>query len=365
MRPSTPLLQSTPILLRDFIWHSLYHPTQGYFANQAPVVGFLEPPINFSALAGRRAYLEEVQRRYAQLQVSWLTPVEIFSPHVGATLARYMLEQALQQPSFASNSWSFASSMENNLRIYEIGGGTGTLALDVLSWLRHHHPRAYSQCHYTSLEISPSLAQLQKNRLRAAGHDEQRFRVQLGDAASPSTWVGPSEEPCFILAMEVLDNLPHDRCVNTKSGIADGSVWHETVISTVFEDTNVQRSDAAVYKEGLMPVRDPLIARCLDGYVDLYEASELKVASFRSIGSLVGNAVRRLVDASLQLEKTIFLPTGAMRLFDTLHAMRPSHTLICADFDNLPETRIHGWNAPLVATTVRIFFFYIGYFRRL
>ncbi len=32
---------------------------------------------------------------------------------------------------------------------------------------------------------------------------------------------------------------------------------------------------------------------------------------------------------------------------------RPSHTLIAADFDELPEVAVAGVNAPLVATTVR------------
>ena len=48
---------------------------------------------------------------------------------------------------------------------------------------------------------------------------------------------------------------------------------------------------------------------------------------------------------------SIFLPTGALQLFDTLHTVRPNHRLLAADFDFLPETVIQGKNAPLVATT--------------
>ena len=248
----------------------------------------------------------------------------------------------------------------NDLRIYEIGGGTGTLARDILSWLRHSHPTAYSRCRYTSLEISPSLAKLQKHRVHAAGHDEQRFHVEIGDAVVAGTWGTPSGEPCFILAMEVLDNLPHDRCVYTTSNYSEEKSWHQTVVSAV-GDNNHQRStdaDGKPYREGLVPVSDPLIQRCLNAYVDLHEGPELKGASLSSIGSLLGKALRFAVDASLHLEKTVFLPTGAVQLFDTLHAMRPLHTLICADFDHLPETTIHGRNAPLVATTVRDSFFF-------
>lgn len=49
---------------------------------------------------------------------------------------------------------------------------------------------------------------------------------------------------------------------------------------------------------------------------------------------------------------SIFLPTGALQLFDTLHRVRPNHRVLAADFDFLPETVIQGKNAPLVATTI-------------
>ena len=49
---------------------------------------------------------------------------------------------------------------------------------------------------------------------------------------------------------------------------------------------------------------------------------------------------------------TVFLPTGCMALLEALCAARPQHCLLAADFDALPETRIPGKNAPLVATTV-------------
>jgi hypothetical protein len=44
-----------------------------------------------------------------------------------------------------------------------------------------------------------------------------------------------------------------------------------------------------------------------------------------------------------------FLPTRALALLDALHAARPRHTLIAADFDGLPDVRIPGANAPLVS----------------
>lgn len=51
--------------------------------------------------------------------------------------------------------------------------------------------------------------------------------------------------------------------------------------------------------------------------------------------------------------EAVFLPTGSLQLLDTLHAMRPRHHMVAADFDHLPEVVIPGRNAPLVASTVR------------
>jgi hypothetical protein len=63
------------------------------------------------------------------MQVSWLTPVEIFQPHYGSAIARYILQHHAQQAQQAQQR------PEQPLRLYEVGGGTGTLARDIL--VRH------------------------------------------------------------------------------------------------------------------------------------------------------------------------------------------------------------------------------------
>lgn len=44
-----------------------------------------------------------------------------------------------------------------------------------------------------------------------AGHVD-KFKMLRGNAWDRSTWGDQEWGHCFILAMEVLDNLPHDRC---------------------------------------------------------------------------------------------------------------------------------------------------------
>jgi SAM-dependent MidA family methyltransferase len=79
---------------------------------------------------------------------AWMTPVEIFAPYFSEALARYMVSE------FEKNA------DESNLRVFEVGGGTGNNALHVLNFLEANHPSIYQGMHYTLIEISPTLVSL-------------------------------------------------------------------------------------------------------------------------------------------------------------------------------------------------------------
>ena len=87
----------------------------------APVVGSPPAPLDFTSLSGRPAYLQAVSKLYHQLQVQWLTPVELFQPHFGAAVAHHIWQEHVSR-----------GRAQQPLTIYELGGGTGTLACDVL-----------------------------------------------------------------------------------------------------------------------------------------------------------------------------------------------------------------------------------------
>ena len=80
--------------------------------------------------------------------------------------------------------------------------------------MREGHSTDYDSCQYTCVEISPQLAALQQETV-AEQHDHRgRFTVEQRDAADLSSWAAmPAADPTFVLMAEVLDNLPHDRCV--------------------------------------------------------------------------------------------------------------------------------------------------------
>lgn len=340
---SFPLRAACGRLLRDFIAHALYDPVKGYFSKRGQhPVGFLDPPIDFRALPGRISYLNELRNRYAALGVSWLTPVEIFSPHFGAAVANYVCSNLPKD--------------YQNLKVYEIGGGTGTLAKDVLHWMQTFRPDLYKTCRYVCIEISQPLAELQRQRVWASNDAHKGvFEVVVGDAGDGRVWqelekragnCGITEE-CTVLAMEVLDNLPHDRVVGWQgNGVYEDLIrWQETIVEERHRHGHQQ------YVETLRPVQDDLIRRCLMLYIQ--HTKEEEEQERRSIvGAFKRLAARIRLVLSQGQSETIFLPTGALHLFDTLHSVRPNHHLVAADFDFLPETIIQGLNAPLVSSTV-------------
>lgn len=47
-----------------------------------------------------------------------------------------------------------------------------------------------------------------------------------------------------------------------------------------------------------------------------------------------------------------WLPTRTLALLELLHGVRPNHSLLLADFSELPDVKVAGRGAPLVAQKV-------------
>ena len=296
-------------LLRDFVLDSLYNARSGYFgAPGSTVVGVLPEPLNFQRMVDRAAYSAAVAAAYTTgAGRSWFTPSELFKPLYSTGLARFVLTRWRQQGSGEA------------LRVYEVGGGSGTNARCFLDAVQRLSPKVYATMRYTNIEISAPLAEAQRT---ACARHAPAHAIVHHDAALAAAWGDSDNSPCFVLALEVLDNLPHDRVVRDEAG------WKETLVGGIGGDTR--------QREELQPVADHLIARCLDIYTR--HAKE-------SGGSWLARRWKRLRH-SIDI---VFLPTHCLLLLDTLAAARPRHVLIAADFDALPGVRIAGVNAPLVA----------------
>ncbi|XP_050220266.1 uncharacterized protein LOC126670554 [Mercurialis annua] len=307
---STDIVGDKPILVRDFIHSALYHPIHGYFSQRSKSVGVLENTIKFNQLQGRKSYISHLDKIYKQSDISWFTPVELFKPWYAHGIAEAIMRTA---------------NLSIPLKIYEIGGGSGTCAKGIMDYILLNAPsRVYNSMTYTSVEISPSLAEIQKETVGEIRSHLSKFRVECRDAADKSGWGEGEQQPCWVIMLEVLDNLPHDLVYSENQVLPWKEVWVE------------KQDDRKTLSELYKPLQDPLIKRCLE-ITEL--SSDKSISTARSVWSKVFPKPRRR-----------WLPTGCLNLLEVLHGALPKMSLIASDFSYLPDVSIPGESAPLVST---------------
>ncbi|GJN90199.1 hypothetical protein Rhopal_003198-T1 [Rhodotorula paludigena] len=384
------------MLSRDFIEDSLYNPNYGYFATKVEI---FDPDVakirsaasqgtgkgkgrapsareeelqaaeraegfDFGAFRTTAQFEDEVARRYMVFEGRgsghegegegeavmgkgvgrqvWHTPTELFKPWYGRALARYLCA------SYKLNLFPY-----NDLIIYEIGAGNGTLMGDILDYLAAHEPEVYARTKYRIIEISERLQGMQRGRAKGAGGDggaaelgkEKARRRGHEDKVeiigkSIFEWDRVVHEPCFFLAMEVLDNFPHDVVRYTTD-------THQPMQCVVSVDATGD------YAELYEPVSDPLIAR--------YLSLRSRLPSSRARGSpspvihplLARSPLLRSIYSTIPFAPNLsppeFLPTRQLELLEILRDKFPNHRMLMSDFDTLPEA-IEGVNAPVVQT---------------
>lgn len=254
-------------------------------------------------------------------------------------------------------------------------------------WLRQHQPEAYAETLYTCVEISPQLAQLQQHKVagppsttpgatpgtpggsgRLTGGHAGRFAVRCHDAADAAAWAehdtrgdssssqreAEGQRHCYILACEVLDNLPHDRV--WRAGV--GRPWQQTMVALPPEDASSGSSSSSLSgslyhtaqasrpggggktwrartpEEVLQPLTDPLILHCMeaadaaaagDGHGDSNASGSNSSSSGGWTGRLASALHRVLAGAAGEV---LWLPTGCLKLVGTLHQVRGVKGLI-------------------------------------
>ncbi|KAF3975705.1 hypothetical protein CMV_001057 [Castanea mollissima] len=312
---STHIVPDKPILVRDFIHSALYHPTHGYFSQRPASVGVLHKTISFNNLQGRKAYMKYLDNIYKQNDIAWFTPVELFKPWYAHGIAESIMRTA---------------NLSVPLKIYEIGGGSGTCAKGILDYIMLNAPtRVYNNMTYISVEISPSLAEIQRQTVGEVRTHLSKFRVECRDAADRSGWGDADQQPCWVIMLEVLDNLPHDL------------IYSENQVSPWMEVWVGKKHDRETHSELFKPLQDSLITRCVEimDWEKDHSNQSGSVSMARSIWSKVFPKPRRC-----------WLPTGCLRLLEVLHGVLPKMSLIASDFSYLPDVRIPGERAPLVST---------------
>lgn len=312
---STKFVGESPILVRDFIRAALYDPEHGYFSQRSDSVGVLDRGIKFNQLNGRKAYMKHLDAIYKQSGISWFTPVELFKPWYAHGIAEAIMR---------------TTNLSVPLKIYEIGGGSGTCARGIMDYIKLNAPsRVYDSMTYVSVEISSSLAQKQLETVGEVSSHLKKFSVECRDAADPSGW-GLDQQPCWVIMLEVLDNLPHD-LIYSKNQV---SPWMEVWVE--------KKHDKPELSELYKPLEDPLIESCME-ILDLAQDGKTR-------GSVTASVAQSFWSKVFPRPRRCWLPTGCLKLLEVLHGALPKMSLVASDFSYLPDVRIPGERAPLVAT---------------
>eukprot|EP00842_Homolaphlyctis_polyrhiza_P004487 jgi/Hompol1/5039/HPOL_004131-RA len=366
------------MLARDFVHNSLYHPSYGYFSKNAYIFSPPEP-IAFGNFKDSASFMDHLSKLYKDVEDEhigdgtiarqvWHTPSELFrasllhtfafegdiyiyihtyiqsimislrltserrsavytcpkllssfslQPHYGRAVAKHIISQFKSDPRGA-----------DRLTLYEVGAGNGTLMRDILDYIALCEPEIYKTVQYNIIEISTKLAGRQE-RTRSARHISGRHSCVRIINKSVFDWDQVVPEPCFFIAMEVIDNFAHDL---VRYDIATREPQQGIVLIGADAD----------FQEAFEPVSDPLIKRYLDIRARTGYVSPLKTPSW-------SERIKRMMPLAPNMTEREFLPTHSLLLIDRLQKYFPNHRLVVSDFDSLPEA-VPGIDGPVVQT---------------
>ncbi|KAN0031719.1 hypothetical protein ACTFIV_005585 [Dictyostelium citrinum] len=337
LQPQNNSIKKKTQLMRDFIQESLYNKDYGYFQTKEVIIpSDIETP-QLNSFANFREYTNYLHYIYKSLEHAWLTPVEIFKPYYSWSISNYIIEKFKQIQ---------INQADAKLKIYEIGAGSGTNALNILNHIRDNHKEIYDAMEYKIIEISKPLAQKQLTRIKQS---HPKLNINITNANILEWNQAEEKDECFIVLTEVIDNLPHDKITITSNGI-----FESIVDSTVFEsvkgkDNIIQKKQiSGFHREESRPLTDPIIKEYLE-----YEKSKISSNSPLSLINNLINFYKVNIKSFFKGDETKYLPTVCFKLFQIFSYYFPKHHIILADFDELPSL-VSGENAPTVQEKIPI-----------
>ena len=318
---------------REFIDDSLYNPNYGYFSKHATIFAPARP-FNFPSIADEKEFNQQINQSYHDFEEVlddiaydanrqlWHTPTELFQPHYGHAIARYLV-----------TNYKMTLFPYHDLIIYEMGAGNGTMMRNILDYIRDMDPSVYARTKYRIIEISSTLHSLQKTSLSPSMSDPDHLdHVELINS-SIFNWKTPVPHPCFFLALEVIDNFAHD------------TIRYDPYTEQPMQGSVLINEDGD-FVEFYEPNIDPLAAR----YLKLRRVAAR--APVRTPLTSPPGSLRRLYHSlpfAPNLTRPEYIPTRLMQFFDILSNYFPHHRLVLADFNALPDAA-PGINGPIVQT---------------
>jgi Putative S-adenosyl-L-methionine-dependent methyltransferase len=170
--------RSSTLAMRELVRRNIGRRLSEYYAQPAnAVVGksIEAESARLSSLLGEWHWRRVLDRFYREREGHWLTPVELFQPHFSHILGDFCLAAVDAS----------TEGKDHSLEIFELGGGRGTNAKHIMSYLRDKRPEIYNSLTYTLVDSSPSLHRLQKDIFADSEHADRVgfLRLDLMDVA--------------------------------------------------------------------------------------------------------------------------------------------------------------------------------------
>lgn len=284
----------------------------------------------------------------------WHTPTELFSPYYGEALARYIVVNYKLNGAYPYE----------DLVIYEMGGGNGTLMCNILSYIKDNEPDIYKRTQYKIIEISSQLAlrqfsQAMEQKLVAQNLDTQKLEIIN---KSIFKWDKTVSQPCFFIALEVFDNFAHDL---VRYDATTGEPYEGYVL--VDEEGDFYEFFApqlSYYTNAFLQLREngkyPVLPQVGTMAGRLRKLSTLVpfITDKDSVHPLLHSSAKlamqnKMVPLKDNLTPGEFVPTRLLQFFQILKHRFPNHSLVSSDFYALPNAIKGYYNAPVVQTLIQ------------
>ncbi|WPK23801.1 hypothetical protein PUMCH_001047 [Australozyma saopauloensis] len=401
----------TKMLVSDFIEDSLYNPNYGYFSKEVEIF-HTEKPFDYNNFedadefmdSWKAAYLkyDEAKKteespfqdfhnksappiedsgktkpetrlaKYAQtvqkqdmvaaglfpqskksLQL-WHTPTELFSPFYGEALARYILVNYKLNGCYPYE----------DLIIYEMGGGNGTLMCNILNYIKNTEPDIYNRTQYKIIEITSQLALKQlslalNQKLVSRGLDTNKLEIYN---KSIFDWDITVEDHCFFIALEVFDNFSHDLVrYDANTGVPyEGHV----LVDKLGDFYQFYTPELSYHTDLYLRLREngayPILpqTQSFGGRLKQLASMIPFTRKVDNIHPLLHSPTKiawqnKLFPLKDNLTPGEFIPTRLLQFFRILKHRFPEHSLICSDFHSFSNTIPGYYNAPVVQTVLK------------
>ena len=335
------------MIMRDYVHFALYHSKWGYYPKlhrkyrEQMTSGFFDP-VPFATLRNQQDYQDYASRIHSSTP-SFVTPSQLFQPFYGWVIAEYLVSvyRAKFHPS-------------EPLVIYDVGAGTGALAVAFLNFLAEHYPEMYDKVEYHVIEQSGFMIPLLRTKLIHHYHRTKIHHISI------LNWRQRDPRRCVVLGIELLSGLPHDLIYWSNTNEVAEQWWQF-----------YQGDNLATAMETFNPVKDPVILRYLRCSQMMQEESlkNLKILSLTGGQEVVDPGTKNHICFDFYQEnfvtlgqkilnvhnpfRQMYIPTAAMMMIETIAEHFPRHHCFFADWSEV-QYGIAGFNGPLVQVKIRI-----------